>query len=54
MSVRLRDHFITEFKKQIKMKEDISMNARSMMKMLHEAERVKIVNTFEIFHDFLN
>uniref|UniRef100_A0AAF5PH81 Hypoxia up-regulated protein 1 n=1 Tax=Wuchereria bancrofti TaxID=6293 RepID=A0AAF5PH81_WUCBA len=40
---RLRDIFVSDFRKTKKTKTDITENSRSMAKMLQEAERVKIV-----------
>ncbi|VIO86643.1 Uncharacterized protein BM_BM5992 [Brugia malayi] len=40
---RLRDIFVSDFRKTKKTKTDITENPRSMAKMLQEAERVKIV-----------
>ncbi|VDM23372.1 unnamed protein product [Toxocara canis] len=43
ITLRLRDHLVKEFRKQVKVRQDIATNPRAMAKMLKEAERLKQV-----------
>jgi len=43
LSLRLREHLVSEFKKAFKTEKPIEDNARAMAKLLKEAERVKQV-----------
>ncbi|EYC35969.1 hypothetical protein Y032_0953g3192 [Ancylostoma ceylanicum] len=50
ITLRLRDHLVKVFRDTVKTSTDITTNARSMAKMLKEAERVKQILSANKFH----
>ncbi|KAL6723178.1 hypothetical protein Aduo_018208 [Ancylostoma duodenale] len=50
ITLRLRDHLVKVFRDTVKTSTDITTNARSMAKLLKEAERVKQVLSANKFH----
>uniref|UniRef100_A0A914CYA3 Hypoxia up-regulated protein 1 n=1 Tax=Acrobeloides nanus TaxID=290746 RepID=A0A914CYA3_9BILA len=50
ITLALRDHLLTEFRKQHKTQKDITENPRAMAKLFKEAERVKQVLSANIDH----